>query len=286
MDRNRVKANSEHSYRHYFELLHSKIQQYEVEPQHIYNMDEKGFLIGITSRQKRVFSRQLWEQKKVTAGLQDGSREWITILALVCADGSSLDPSVIFEAKGGLRTQWVHDVEAEKHQVFFTTSLTGWSNDDIGLAWLEQVFDRLTKDKARSSYRILIVDGHGSYLTREFLAYCLTHKILLCVLPPYSTHSLQPLDVVLFGPLSRSYSIKLTDFLHRSKGLLPVKKDDFFKLFRAAYNTSFTYANVLKSFEATGIEPRDASVVLQRFTTPPQQNDKVTKIGEHGDRQS
>jgi hypothetical protein len=104
MDRTRVKADSEHSYRHYLELLHAKIQQYDVEPRHIYNMDEKGFLAGVTSRQKRIFSRQLWEQKKVTAGLQDGSREWITILALVCADGSSLDPSVIFEAKGGLRT--------------------------------------------------------------------------------------------------------------------------------------------------------------------------------------
>jgi hypothetical protein len=61
MDRNRVKADNKDSYRHYFKLLHSKIRQYNVEPRHIYNMDEKGFLIGITSRQKRVFSRQLWE---------------------------------------------------------------------------------------------------------------------------------------------------------------------------------------------------------------------------------
>jgi hypothetical protein len=115
MDRTRVKADSEHSYRHYLELLHAKIQQYDVEPRHIYNMDEKGFLAGVTSKQKRIFSRQPWEQKKVTAGLQDRSREWITTLALVCADGSSLDPSIIFKAKGGLRTSWVHDVEPEKH---------------------------------------------------------------------------------------------------------------------------------------------------------------------------
>jgi hypothetical protein len=56
MDRNRVKANSEHSYRHYLKLLHEKIRQYDVEPRHIYNMDEKGFLAGVTSRQKRIFS--------------------------------------------------------------------------------------------------------------------------------------------------------------------------------------------------------------------------------------
>jgi hypothetical protein len=62
-------------------------------------MDEKGFLIGITSRQKGVFSRKIWEQKRVTAGLQDGSRQWITVFATVCADGSSLDPAVIYEGR-------------------------------------------------------------------------------------------------------------------------------------------------------------------------------------------
>jgi hypothetical protein len=92
MDRNRVKADNRGSYCHYFEPLHANIRQYNVEPRHIYNMDEKGFLVGITSRQRRVFSRHLWEQKRVPAGFQDGSREWVTVLATVCADGSSLDP--------------------------------------------------------------------------------------------------------------------------------------------------------------------------------------------------
>jgi hypothetical protein len=133
------------------------------------------------------------------------------------------------------------------------------------------------------SYRILIVDGHGSYFTRKFLQYCLTHKIRLCILLPHSTYSLQPLDVVLFGPLLRAYTVKLADYLQRSKGLLPVKKADFFLLFWDAYNTSFTRENILKSFEATGVEPRDASVVLQRFTTPPPQLDNSTKLREHGD---
>jgi hypothetical protein len=59
MDRNRVKVNSKHNYRYYLELLYVKLRQYDVEPRHIYNMDEIGFLAGVTSRQKRIFSRQL-----------------------------------------------------------------------------------------------------------------------------------------------------------------------------------------------------------------------------------
>jgi hypothetical protein len=65
MDRNRHHADSESNYRLYFDLIHSKILEYNVEARHTYNMDEKGFLIGILSCSKRVFSRLLWESKQV-----------------------------------------------------------------------------------------------------------------------------------------------------------------------------------------------------------------------------
>jgi hypothetical protein len=76
------------------------------------------------------------------------------------------------------------------------------------LAWLEQVFERCTKQKARlgRDWRLLILNGHGSHLTFEFLEYCKAHRILVSVFPPHSTHTLQPLDVVCFKPLSGAYT--------------------------------------------------------------------------------
>jgi hypothetical protein len=134
IDRDRFKADTEDSYCTYFDLLHTKMRQYDVDAKNVYNMDEKGFLIGKTSRSKRVFSKQPWQQKKVTAALQDGNRDWITIMACICADGSWIDPAVIFEAKGRLHDAWLRNVDPQKHQVFFTTSASGWSNNDVGLA--------------------------------------------------------------------------------------------------------------------------------------------------------
>jgi hypothetical protein len=101
--------------------------------------------------------------------------------------------------------------------------------------------------------------------------------------PPHLTHSLQLLDVVMFAPLLSSYSTKLSDFLHRSQGLIPVKKGDFFSLFWDAYTTSFTCKNILKAFKATGVEPCDADVVLKRFknTTPQQFEDaEIAQLGD------
>jgi hypothetical protein len=283
MDRNRHQADFEERYSMYFDLLYQKIQQYNIDTRHIYNMDEKGFLVGITTRSKRVFSKQLWERKEVTEALQDGSREWITLLACICADGSALEPAIIYEGKGALQSLWVDNVEAGKHQVFMATSPSGWTNNELGLAWLEQVFERGTRKKARTSYRLLILDGHGSHLTMDFIEYCDRHRTLLAVFPPHSTHTLQPLDVVMFKPLSSAYSSELSRHLHRSQGLIPIKKGDFFPLFWAAWVTSFTHKNILSSFKATGIAPPNAKVILKRFKTTTSEQDRGLEIEEEGD---
>jgi hypothetical protein len=47
IDRNRHRADSEFKYKLHFDLLRDKLSQYEVEPRHIYNTDEKGFMIGV-----------------------------------------------------------------------------------------------------------------------------------------------------------------------------------------------------------------------------------------------
>ncbi|KAF1343437.1 hypothetical protein EJ07DRAFT_186865 [Lizonia empirigonia] len=75
MDQDRQKADSETKYSLYFELLHDKMKEYNVERSHIFNMDEKGFMIGVLGRSKRVFDKKIYEQKGVTAAVQDGTRK-------------------------------------------------------------------------------------------------------------------------------------------------------------------------------------------------------------------
>jgi hypothetical protein len=130
------------------------------------------------------------------------------------------------------------------------------------------------------------LDGHGSHLTMEFIQYCTTHRILLLIYPPHSTHSLQPLDVVMFKPLSSQYSAKLTTIVHKSRGLLKLKKGDFFGLFWAAWISSFKKGTILKSFEACRIWPKDSERVLKRFThlTPDElERPRTPELGPESD---
>jgi hypothetical protein len=58
MDCMRHQVDSKAKHRLYFELLHQKITLYHLEACDIYNMDDKGFLISLIGRSKRIFSRR------------------------------------------------------------------------------------------------------------------------------------------------------------------------------------------------------------------------------------
>jgi len=286
IDRNRNRADSEHRYRVYFDVLHDKMRERDIQPRNVYNMDEKGFFLGVTNRSKRIFTKAVWASKERRAAVQDGKRKWITLLACVCADGTALPPSLIYEGKGGLQESWIDDIEAEKHEIFCANSDSGWTNNVLGLAWLHQVFERFTKPKARREWRLLILDGHGSHLTIEFFDFCDANKILLMIFPSHATHSLQPLDVVLFSPLSARYSQELDRQSQRQQGLVDLKKGDFFTSFWAAWVATMKPDLITKSFEATGVVPMDANAVMKRFNNHTSEQDEALQTREYGDGDS
>ena len=63
MSKLRCNADSGAKYSLYFKLLAEKIEEYNVQPTHIFNMDEKGFQLGRIGRTKRIFSKARWDKK-------------------------------------------------------------------------------------------------------------------------------------------------------------------------------------------------------------------------------
>lgn len=53
-------------------------------------------------------------------------------------------------------------------------------------------------------YRLLVVDGFTGHTKLEFAEYCIMFDII-AILPPHSTHMMQPLDVGLFQPLKAAH---------------------------------------------------------------------------------
>ena len=116
IDRVRHQADTPANYTLYFNLVGQKIQEYEIEPRHMYNMDERGFLTGQVKNSKRWFTRREYEQGKIRSKLQDGNREWVTLVACICADGTQLQTSLIFQAaSGGLQDPWLQSFDPAIH---------------------------------------------------------------------------------------------------------------------------------------------------------------------------
>lgn len=86
--------------REYFDILNELITTYHIPPENIYNMDEKGLLLGIGKRVAAIVDRD----QKTVYSVEDGNRELVTVIETTCADGTALRPSFIFK---GVR----HDLE-------------------------------------------------------------------------------------------------------------------------------------------------------------------------------
>ena len=68
--------------------LNASIDRYHVLPKNTYNLDEKGMMIGKIKQHHRIFSYKSMVKGRVLGVNEDGNREWITLLATICADGT------------------------------------------------------------------------------------------------------------------------------------------------------------------------------------------------------
>jgi hypothetical protein len=74
--------------------------------------------------------------------------------------------------------------------------------------------------------RILLIDGHGSHATDEFMLKCIKNNIKLVYLIPHSSHVLQPLDLTCFSLIKSRYRREIAN-LSRFKDSALVKKVRF-----------------------------------------------------------
>jgi hypothetical protein len=196
-------ADNYKRYSQYFNLLHGKIDEHNVLPKNIYNIDEKGFIIGVIKKGKRIFDRALFGKRLNQQASHDSNQEWFTVVAAICGDGTTLPLCVIIPLPSGeVQQLWVQEINPRYNDVHFSTSHNRWTNSNLGLAWLRDLFESYTKPKSRAQKRLLILDGYGSHITKDFMDYCDNHLILLFVLPPHATYTLQLLDVVCFKSLA------------------------------------------------------------------------------------
>ena len=259
IESSRMLFQSPENVRSWFSFWQSTLNRYNFALQDIYNMDEKGFVMGLLGILKVVCDKRLRAEEKALIK-HCGKREWVFIIECISADGFPLQPHIIFAGKEN-QYIWRHTLKGRG-----STSATesGWTNNEIGLKWLQECFEPQSKERQRGQYRLLLLDGHCSHVTNEAIEFCIAKDIVLLCLPAHSTHLLQPLDVGIFLPLTISYKSELEALCNCQFGWT-IDKIRFIEIFLRARDRIMSSSNILGAWSKAGLFPHCPEAVLSRL---------------------
>ena len=91
----RAKALNQFAVGEFFDMLDELIKEYDIVPENIYNMDEKDVQLSIGAKVVVLVDRD----QKTAYSIKDGNQELVTVIEVICADGSTIHPAIIFQVK-------------------------------------------------------------------------------------------------------------------------------------------------------------------------------------------
>jgi len=128
------------------------------------NFDKSGFPIGVTTSEHVI----VLVNCTTVYQADPANRELVTTVETLNYGGKKVLSMIIFASAYHLRKHFDNDMDSN---ILFACSPTGYSNDKLGLVYLKH-FNKFTESLTKGNYRMLVFDGHGSYITQLFIDYC------------------------------------------------------------------------------------------------------------------
>jgi hypothetical protein len=190
----------------------------------------------------------------------------------------TLLPCLIFKEQN-LNSGWIPNETPAGWK--FITLKKGWTSDLIGFEWLKTHFQPFVS-KSTNLRHLLIIDGHSSHVTARFIAYCITSKIDLFLLPLYSSHKTQPLDLSIFGSLKTAINLEVDRIFRHSTMRLP--RIEWTSAYIKARVRCFRPSSIESGFRKAGIYPFDSEILLSTLMPPPRtpspENQVVSQVSD------
>ena len=133
--------------------------------------------------------------------------------------------------------RWFTELPLELDNLLVSTSDSGYLNDTLFFQWL-QYWEYFTGIYRRGRYRILLLDGYDSHLTYSALKFCEQQNVIIILLPPHTSHFLQPLNVSVFQQWKHHHSQALDQNVRQGVG--PLNKNSFFACFNEIREKTLT----------------------------------------------
>ncbi|ODQ83245.1 hypothetical protein BABINDRAFT_159679 [Babjeviella inositovora NRRL Y-12698] len=255
-ERKNVSPVSHESLRRYFFDAAEFDDTFEFAPQNVYILDKARHSLGPNYHRIR---------DGYTDGKPRDDTVWhsVTQLESISGDGYVLPPCVVVRAK--------EDPQLEGPDAWYPKdrALTqGWdiqffdnnvTKTALTFYWLREIFEPLSAQRACGQPRLLFLDGNHTYTSKEFLHYCVQHKIHVLVFP---SHLFAPGDRNPFSQFKDNISAKASDCIARGVPLVPC---DFMELVARARTEVFRPAAIANTFRSCGLAPFNKEKLLAHY---------------------
>lgn len=234
---------------YFLRLLANLVRRCNVQPDDIWNCNEKGIIMG-RNQIRTVAIVRASTKKGTVAMMTEASREFCTVLDTISAAGRVIPPFIVWKGKTHRDTYYKDEGEQD---ATFAVSDSGYMDDELGFLYISKHFEPHTRT---GRPRILIVDGHSSHICWPVIQHALDHDIHVIQLPSKSTHLLQPLNVGCFALLQKAYERYLREWLLENP-LFVIRKVDFLSLLFKAPRDTYAPDIVRKAWKSARCWPID-----------------------------
>ena len=140
----------------------------------------------------------------------------------------------------------------------------GYSNTDIFSTYVKSHFFKYVQGTDPDQHILLMYDGHRSHISLSLIEWAKQNKLILFVLPPHTSHILQPIDVGCFGPSEVLFQAEVKKFT-RQKSSTSVTRY-ICGLVCKVYDKALQGDNLRVAFRRTGTYPLKKYCCVRRPT--------------------
>lgn len=124
----------------------------EIEPQNLYNLDEKGFMIGLANSSRIIIRKDpSTRTNAMKKAMSDGNRELVTVLECIGADGWVAPPGVIMKGQTHQRGWYSaldsHDIGPALEGYSYGYSDNGWIDTGLYFDWIKTIYEPETRHR-------------------------------------------------------------------------------------------------------------------------------------------
>ena len=248
LDVQRARSLSKEACERFYKFLGETYSAGGYPPSRIWNADE----IRLSTAQKNGSVKVIGVKgSRNVMSTTSSNRQWMTIMVCSNALGYSIPNLYIFTGVR-VREDYVGDCEQGAKMAM---QENGWITEEIFLGWLDHFRESVPRGVSQEFKHLLLVDGHKTHMTLVVVTKAACLGIDIALLPPHTTHRLQPLDVAVFKSFKTNFLAIRDRFIARNPSWASgdFSRKSLAALSSEALQQALSVSNIQSGFRKTGI---------------------------------